>query len=98
MKNVWRGFSNSEWPEIIKGNIKEMNPIDNTNLLADKEVFIFHGNKDKSISWKDSEKFFEKIKNEGLAKNVFFETLKNFGHSGSAVSEGVKRALRKIRV
>ena len=98
MKNVWRGFSNSEWPEIIKGNIKEMNPIDNTNLLADKEVFILHGNKDKSISWKDSEKFFEKIKNEGLVKNVFFEKLKNFGHSGSAVSEGVKRALRKIRV
>ena len=98
MKNVWRGFSNSEWPEIIKGNIREMNPIDNTNLLADKEIFIFHGNKDKSISWKDSEKFFEKIKNEGLVKNVFFEKLKNFGHSGSAVSEGLKRALSKIRV
>src|SRR3989344_4414904 len=42
--------------------------------------------------------FFEKIKNEGLVKNVFFEKLKNFGHSGLAVSEGVKRALSKIRV
>lgn len=96
MKNVWRGFAGSEWPQIIKGELNEFEPIQNTRLLKDKTVMIYHGNKDKSISWRDSAIYFDKIKNEGLAKNVYFEKLVNFGHSGTTVQEGVKRALKKL--
>lgn len=95
-KNVWRGFTDSLWPKIIRGKLKNFNPIDNTQLLAGKRVFLFHGAKDKTISWKDTFVFFQKLQKENLVKKVSFQKLLNSEHSPLTTALGVKIALKKI--
>lgn len=93
LKNIWRGYRSTEWPQIVKGELKKFNPIDNTHLLKGKRVYIYHGTKDKSVSWHDSYNYFLKLKREKLVENVIFEKLVNYGHSSSASTEAMKRLI-----
>lgn len=92
--NIYRGFGQSEWPNIFNGQLTEYNPIDNLNLLQDKVVFITHGLLDDGIYWEKSLKFYEKLKK--VNSKVYFKTYKNEGHSSKMNALGLKFMLNKI--
>ncbi len=94
-KNVYRGYSESEWPQILKGKLKEFNPKDNLNLLKGKHVYIAHGLHDEAINWKKSQKYYQLLKNSGMAQSVSWK-LFNDGHSSQMNARGLNYALQKI--
>ncbi len=97
LKNIWRGYSSTEWPQIVRGKIKKLNPINNTHLLKGKQVYIYHGTKDKSVSWHDSHNYYLKLKKENLVEDVVFEKLINHGHSSNAATEAMRRFINTYK-
>lgn len=97
LKNIWRGYSSSEWPQVVKGKLKKYNPIDNTQLLKNKRVYIYHGTKDKSVNWHDSFNYYLKLKKESLVESVMFEKLINHGHSSSASAAAMRRFINTYK-
>lgn len=96
MANIYRGYANSEFPEIVRGKSTEFNPMDNTDLLKDKKVYILHGNKDKSINWKMPYEFYKKLEKENKTESVYWKLLKNHGHTPAAVKAAIKHSLSLI--
>jgi len=81
MRNIYRRANTKEWKAIVNGSNLKTNPIYNIHLLKDKKVYIFHGNKDKSIPWKLSYEYYNKIKSFLENESVYFFLIKNGDHS-----------------
>ncbi len=81
MRNIYRGADKKEWQEIVEGKVREKNPVFNIELLRGKKLYIFHGNKDKSIPWKLSREYYQKARSVLGEENVSFFLLKNAKHS-----------------
>lgn len=80
-KNVYRGFANSVWYQIFTKPIKKYNPINNTHLLEGKTIYIIHGNKDKTIHWTNSFRYYNKLLATNSSKKIFWKLLQNYSHS-----------------
>lgn len=95
-KNIYRGFIDSEWPEIFQGKLIEYNPIDNTEFLENKNVYIYHGDKDKVVNWRQSNKLYRKLKEKYPQINVYFKLMKGYDHSSDIGIAALKNILRKV--
>lgn len=93
-ENIYRGYKNSEWPEIFAGKRKEFNPLDNIGLLKNKSVYISHGKDDKSVNWRKSFNFYNKLKSKYPKMKVYWKLMKE-GHSGKMNALGLEFMLKK---
>lgn len=94
--NIYRGFDKSEWPDILHGKKPEYNPTDNVTYLKDIDIYITHGDVDKSIHWSKSREYFNKlIKNKIKAK---FKLLKGVGHDDKSNAKSMEYLLKQIRI
>lgn len=95
-KNIYRGFKNSDWPQIFAGQKSEYNPIDNTHLLNGKKVYILHGNKDKVVYWKKSQQYYQVLKKTNKNGEVHFRLLPNATHASSSRVAGTTFILKEF--
>ena len=94
-KNIYRGYADSEWPDIFLGKLKEFNPIDNLELLKDKQVFIYHGKQDSVIHFSKSQKYYQKFKKEFPKSKVFLKKL-NGNHSNLFIKKALDSILKNL--
>lgn len=99
MSNLYRGYKTSEWKEIFSNKKvrPEYNPIENLKLLKNKNVYVFHGNKDKSVHWSRSKIYVDKLKKSRLAKSVSWKLLLNSKHGGSTKSRGLASYFKTLK-
>jgi len=62
--NVYRNFKREEWEEFCKSGF-DLNAIDYIEKLKNKKIFLIHGNKDKSVNYNKSRRFYFKLKTLG---------------------------------
>ncbi|MCL5784388.1 MAG: prolyl oligopeptidase family serine peptidase [Patescibacteria group bacterium] len=96
-ENIYRGYKDSEWPEIFAGHLSEYNPLDHPELLKGKYVYICHGDKDQSINWRKSYQFYQKLQQDKSRNGVFWKLFKNEGHNDQINIKGLDFSLRKIK-
>lgn len=97
LKNIWRGYSTSQWPKIVRAKLPKYNPIDNTHLLHGKNVYIYHGTKDQSVNWKDSLRYYQRLKAENKVNKVVFEKLANHAHSKAAATQAMAKFIHELK-
>lgn len=95
--NIYRGYAQSEWPQIFRGKLRECNPIDNIALLKDKRVYIAHGENDTSVNWHRSKVFYDKLRQTFLDMPVYWKML-DTGHGGEANALGLEFMLETIEM
>jgi len=76
---IYRGYDKSNWPKIFfnKKIQSKYNPIDNTHLLKNMNIYIVHGNKDRSIHWSRSKEYFNLLNQSDVATKVYWKLLLN---------------------
>ncbi len=68
-------FTSPDWKKFIEGKL-DMNPDDYLDELGKKEIILFSGAKDKSISINRLKSFFDKLSSKKKKHYIF----KNLGH------------------
>ena len=96
-EKIYRGYSQSQWPEIFQGKLSEYNPINNIELLKDKNVFIYHGDKDKTINWRKSLRYYQTFKKTFPQANVSWKLINGLDHSSKMNIEGIRLFLNALR-
>jgi len=81
-ENIWRIRSKKDWDEFIKGE-SDINPVDHVKELRNKNIFLIHGQKDKTVSVKRSVDLFEELKKG--KKEYKLLILKNEGHCNNYI-------------
>jgi len=94
-KNIYRGFTDSQWPQIFAGDT-EFNPIDNINLLNKKWVYVIHGSKDKSVHWSKSKVFYKKLVEVDTNVEAKWKLLRNGTHSMKTNILGFEEILSQL--
>lgn len=96
-ENVYRDYINSEWPKIFNGELSEFNPIDNINLLKDKNIFIVHGKKDTAIHWEKSLNYVNEYKKVFPQKQIYAKFAQNGDHSSKFTAKGLQHIINEIK-
>lgn len=96
-ENIYRGYSQSQWPEIFQGKLSEYNPIDNVNLLKNKNVYIYHGKKDQIVNWRKSLKYYQTFKKIFPQANVNLKLIKGADHSSQTNIDSMKMFLNILK-
>lgn len=99
MSNLYRDYKKSEWDGIFfNSKIRtKFNPIENLDLLKDKNVFVFHGNKDKSIHWTRTEKYVKKLRSFGETKLLTWRLFLNLKHGGAMKTKSLEYYFKIVK-
>jgi len=74
--NAFRNFRKIDWDKFVKGRSKA-NPIEHCLKFKDKQIFLLHGDLDKTVSIKRTKEYYNKIK---LKNKVEFRVYHGIGH------------------
>lgn len=96
-ENIYRGYSDSEWPKILEGIGRNFNPIDNVDELKNTFVHVFHGKQDKVVNWRKSAVYFNKLKSIN-PKGRYSLMLTQGDHGSQTNINGLRYILRRIKI
>ena len=79
-QNLWRIPNRHEWDRLVEGKA-DINPVDYINSMKDKDVFLIHGENDRTVSQYRSIELYNQLKHgKGRHKIVI---IKDEGHMGN---------------
>lgn len=97
LENIYRGYRDSEWPDIFSGNSEEFNPIKQLSLLTNKQVYLYHGKKDISVNWRKSERYYKEFRMVLPKSKIVMKIFDNLGHGPDMTKKAFSDAIRQIR-
>ncbi len=91
--HLYRGYHNSEWPEIFTNkHLPEFNPVDQTAMLAGKQVLVVHGTEDDVVNYKKTVKYYGELKKHKVSSKL---KLYKGDHSSAITVKGFRFILNE---
>lgn len=91
---LWRIPNKAEWSRLVRGDA-DINPIDYIESLKNKDVLLVHGNKDRVVSVKRSDKLFRSLRTgKGNHKILILKGEKHIGYDSICQKNLMPKVLR----